>query len=108
MIKKNIKKNSELKMNDLCEECQKKDDSVFHNLILTGFKICNSCRVSKTIFPIQVTLLIGKVSILLITKDTDKIAKIKKDKNIIPKDLKFDFNCNTSLVEIISDANIHN
>ena len=52
MIKKNIKKNSELKMNDLCEECQKKDDSVFHNLILTGFKICNSCRASKTIFPI--------------------------------------------------------
>ena len=35
------------------------------------------------------------------------MAKIKKDKNIIPKDLKLDFNCNTSLVEIIRDAKIH-
>ena len=52
-------------------------------------------------------MLIGKVSILLITKDTDNIASIKNDKNIIPKDLKLDFNCNTSLVEIIRDAKIH-
>ena len=37
---------------DLCEECKKNDESVTHNLILTGFKICKSCRVSKTIFPI--------------------------------------------------------
>ena len=35
-----------------CEECKKNDESVTHNLILTGFKICKSCRVSKTIFPI--------------------------------------------------------
>ena len=35
------------------------------------------------------------------------MAKIKKDKNIIPKDLRLDFNCNTSLVEIIRDAKIH-
>ena len=34
------------------EECKKNDESVTHNLILTGFKICKSCRVSKTIFPI--------------------------------------------------------
>ena len=46
------KNNTELKLDDLCEECQKKDESVIHNLILTGFKICKSCRVSKTIFPI--------------------------------------------------------
>ena len=35
-----------------CEECKKEDESVFHNLILTSFKICNSCKTSKTIFPI--------------------------------------------------------
>ena len=47
---KNIKKSNEL--NNICEECKDKDESVFQNLILTGFKICKSCRVSKTIFPI--------------------------------------------------------
>ena len=39
-------------LDDICEECKKKHESVSHNLILTGFKICKSCRVSKTIFPI--------------------------------------------------------
>ena len=37
---------------EICEECKKSDDSVLQNLILTGFKICKSCRTSKTIFPI--------------------------------------------------------
>ena len=35
-----------------CEECNKEDESVSQNLILTGFKLCKSCRISKTIFPI--------------------------------------------------------
>ena len=39
-------------LNDICDECKKNDESVTQNLILTGFKICKSCRVSKTIFPI--------------------------------------------------------
>tara|TARA_B100000427_G_C15134215_1_gene431567 strand:- start:313 stop:480 length:168 start_codon:yes stop_codon:yes gene_type:complete len=39
-------------LNDICEECKKEDESVSQNLILTGFKLCKSCRVSKTIFPI--------------------------------------------------------
>ena len=39
-------------LDDLCEECKKSDESVTHNLILTGFKICKSCRVSKTIFQV--------------------------------------------------------
>mgnify|MGYP005992856151 FL=1 len=39
-------------INNFCEECKKEDKSVSQNLILTGFKICNSCRTSKTIFPI--------------------------------------------------------
>ena len=39
-------------LNNICDECKKEDESVSHNLILTGFKICKSCRISKTIFPI--------------------------------------------------------
>jgi hypothetical protein len=38
-------------LNNICEECKKDDESVSQNLILTGFKICKSCRTSKTIFP---------------------------------------------------------
>ena len=41
-----------LRLNNICEECKKEDESVSQNLILTGFKLCKSCRVSKTIFPI--------------------------------------------------------
>ena len=94
-------------LNDICDECKKTDESVTQNLILTGFKICKSCRVSKTIFPIQI-LFIGNSFILLITKDIDKKAIIKKDKNTIPKDLIFDFKFNTCLVEIINPAKIQN
>ncbi len=43
-INKNIDK--------ICEECKKEDENVLQNLILTGFKLCNSCKISKTIFPI--------------------------------------------------------
>ena len=39
-------------LNDICEECKKEDESVSQNLILTSYKLCSSCRVSKTIFPI--------------------------------------------------------
>ena len=39
-------------LDDICDECKEKDESVSQNLILTGFKICKSCIVSKTIFPI--------------------------------------------------------
>ena len=38
--------------NNRCEECKKEDESVSQNLVLTGFKICKSCRTSKTVFPI--------------------------------------------------------
>ena len=40
-------------IDNFCEECKKEDESVSQNLILTGFKTCNSCKLSKTIFPIQ-------------------------------------------------------
>ena len=39
-------------IDNFCEECKKEDESVSQNLILTGFKICSSCKTSKTIFPI--------------------------------------------------------
>ena len=37
---------------NVCEECKQEDDSVKTNLIIHGFKICNSCNISKTIFPV--------------------------------------------------------
>tara|TARA_B100001121_G_C18590156_1_gene574200 strand:+ start:34 stop:189 length:156 start_codon:yes stop_codon:yes gene_type:complete len=39
-------------LNCICEECNKEDESVKQNLILIGYKLCNSCKISKTIFPI--------------------------------------------------------
>ena len=36
----------------VCEECEKKENSVFQNLIMHGYKICDSCKLSKTIFPV--------------------------------------------------------
>ena len=48
---KNLKVDNE-ELNDICDECKEEDESVTQNLILTGFKLCKSCRVSKTIFPL--------------------------------------------------------
>ena len=50
--KKTLKKKDLEELNNRCEECKKEDDSVSQNLILTGLKICKSCRTSKTVFPI--------------------------------------------------------
>ena len=50
MIK--IVKNDYEKLNNICEECKKENESVSQNLIMYGNKICESCRVSKTIFPV--------------------------------------------------------
>jgi hypothetical protein len=49
--------NNEIKYNkneldDTCEECKKENESVSQNLIMYGYKICESCRISKTIFPV--------------------------------------------------------
>ena len=49
---KDLKEKDLQELNNICEECKKEDKSVSNNLILTGFKICESCRVSKTIFPV--------------------------------------------------------
>ena len=53
--KKYIKTNEVLnyvEVNNVCEECKKEDENVKSNLIMFGYKICNSCKTSKTIFPI--------------------------------------------------------
>ena len=51
MIKKFQQEDFE-ETNNICEECQKEDKSVTQNLILIGFKICGSCKLSKNIFPV--------------------------------------------------------
>ena len=46
-----IKKGEE-KLNNICEECKKEDESVPRNLMMHGYKICDSCKTSKIIFPV--------------------------------------------------------
>tara|TARA_B100000131_G_scaffold186703_1_gene179716 strand:- start:1792 stop:1965 length:174 start_codon:yes stop_codon:yes gene_type:complete len=48
----NLKRENIEHIDNFCEECHQEDESVSQNLILTGFKLCKSCRVSKTLFPI--------------------------------------------------------
>jgi hypothetical protein len=52
MKNKDLKDNETNDLNNICEECKKEDESVFQNFILTGFKVCKSCRIAKTIFPL--------------------------------------------------------
>ena len=40
-------------LDNICEECKKENETVSQNLIKHGYKICDSCFTSKTIFPIQ-------------------------------------------------------
>ena len=40
------------KADNYCEQCKKEDESVKQNLIMHGYKICKSCNLAKTIFPI--------------------------------------------------------
>ena len=46
------KANNKEYLDDYCEECGCEDESVSQNLLMFGYKICTSCRISKTIFPI--------------------------------------------------------
>ena len=39
-------------LDNICEECKKENESVSQNFIMYGYKICESCRISKTIFPV--------------------------------------------------------
>ena len=49
---KDIKEKDLKELDNICDECKDVNESVSQNLILTGFKICKSCRLSKTVFPI--------------------------------------------------------
>jgi hypothetical protein len=44
--------NNSINPDNICEECKKEDESVTQNLIMHSYKICNSCNLAKTIFPI--------------------------------------------------------
>ena len=48
----NLKEEDLRDFNNKCDECKKEDESVSQNLIKHGYKICNSCYTSKTIFPV--------------------------------------------------------
>ena len=39
-------------LDNTCEECKKEEESVKNNLIITGLKICDSCKLSKTLYPV--------------------------------------------------------
>ena len=45
-------KKEEEKLDNICEECKKEDESVSQNLMMHGYKYCDSCKISKTIFPV--------------------------------------------------------
>ena len=51
-IQNDLEEKDSKDLDDICDECKEEHESVTQNLILTGFKICKSCRTSKTIFPI--------------------------------------------------------
>ena len=48
----NIAEKNLKELDNICDECKDEHESVSQNLILLGFKICKSCQISKTIFPI--------------------------------------------------------
>ena len=39
-------------IDDVCEECKEFSKSVKSNLITSGYKVCDSCKISKTLFPL--------------------------------------------------------
>jgi hypothetical protein len=47
-----IKENNNKDIDQICEECKENRENVFQNLIMYGYKICDSCKISKTIFPL--------------------------------------------------------
>jgi len=49
---KKVEEKNLKELDNICDECKSYHESVSQNLILIGFKICKSCQISKTIFPI--------------------------------------------------------
>ena len=52
MMDENKKNMSSDEMDDVCEECKTAFESVRAKLVMHGYKICDSCKLSKTVFPI--------------------------------------------------------
>jgi len=52
IYKKEGNKKEKERLDNICEECKKEDESVSQNLMMHGYKICDSCKISKTIFPV--------------------------------------------------------
>ena len=52
IYKKEGNKKEKEKLDNICEECKNEDESVSQNLMMHGYKICDSCKISKTIFPV--------------------------------------------------------
>ena len=52
IYKKEDNKKEKEKLDNICEECKKEDESVSQNLMMHGYKNCDSCKISKTIFPV--------------------------------------------------------
>ena len=42
----------DIQLDKVCEECNQEREDVIPNLMTLGFKICESCKLSKTIFPV--------------------------------------------------------
>ena len=52
-LKKKYKEKKKIeKINNISEECYENNKSVLKNFIMHSYKICDSCKISKTIFPI--------------------------------------------------------
>jgi len=75
-------KNDKDHLDDYCEECGCEDESVSQNLLMFGYKICASCKICKTIFPID---LINCNCQKLVSLDISLIKLSCKDKIITPK-----------------------
>ena len=52
MYKKESNKKEKEKLDNICEECKKENESVSQNLMMQGYKICDSCKIPKTIFTV--------------------------------------------------------
>ena len=83
-----IEENNNKDIDQKCEECKENHENVFQNLIMYGYKICDSCKISKTIFPIQKPLNKNKIKnkanacinqATITTPRRDKIRGISND-----------------------------
>ena len=58
----NEEKNRDEITDKICEECNKEEESVKQNLILTGYKVCNSVKYQRLFFLFSLYLKLVKNS----------------------------------------------